>query len=123
MPKLPCPYGARCKDGPQGRVWETIDIDFAEAKLLLDDHQKSHQHTASSANSTALKAEKILRPQIKIKDSQIEEDAWEYFMHQWSTYNLSTNLMMTKKSKFFHPKRTHCLKKLKTLLRPATPTH
>ena len=86
MPKLPCPYGARCKDGPQGAIWETIDIDFAEAKLLLDDHQKSHQFTVSPANNTALKAEKIQRPQIKIKDSQIKKDAWEYFLHQWSTY-------------------------------------
>ena len=93
MPKLPCPYGARCKDGPQGAIWETIDIDFAEAKLLLDDHQKSHQFTVSPANNTALKAEKIQRPQIKIKDSQIEEDAWEYFLHQWSTYKSSTNLV------------------------------
>ena len=93
MPKLPCPYGARCKDGPQGAIWETIDIDFVEAKLLLDDHQKSHQFTVSPANNTALKAEKIQRPQIKIKDSQIEEDAWEYFLHQWSTYKSSTNLV------------------------------
>ena len=53
----------------------------------------SSQFTVSPANNSALKAEKIQRPQIKIKDSQIEEDALEYFLHQWSTYKSSTNLV------------------------------
>ena len=67
MPKLPCPYGARCEDGPQGAIWETIVIDFAEAKSLLDDHQKSHQFTVSPANNTALKQKRFIDHKSKQK--------------------------------------------------------
>ena len=57
MPALPCPFGARCKDGPDGGVWVTIDIPFAEAKMLLDDHVKICHSNSENSN---MNGEKII---------------------------------------------------------------
>ena len=93
MPSLPCPFGSTCTKGLDGGIWTTIDIAFAEAKLLLDDHVKVHEQIVQEVSgSNSLKAERIARPQIKVKDSQIDEDTWEYFVHQWTTYKISTNI-------------------------------
>ena len=85
MPKLPCPYGSACNNGEDGGTWKTVDIDFADAKLLLDDHVRMlhEQRAQEGTESNSLKAERIARPQIKDKDSQIDEDTWEYFVHQY----------------------------------------
>ena len=94
MPKLPCPYGSACNNGEDGGTWKTVDIDFADAKLLLDDHVRMlhEQRAQEGTESNSLKAERIARPQIKVKNSQIDEDTWEYFVHQWTTYKISTNI-------------------------------
>ena len=71
-----------------------MDIDFADAKLLHDDHVKMlhEQRAQEGTENSSLKAERIARPQIKVKDSQIDEDTWECFVHQWTTYKISTNI-------------------------------
>ena len=38
MPSLPCPLGTRCKDGVDGRTWESVDVDFDQARKLVEDH-------------------------------------------------------------------------------------
>ena len=44
MPSLPCPLGTRCKDGVDGMTWESVDVDFDQARKLVTDHvNASHQ--------------------------------------------------------------------------------
>ena len=94
MPSLPCPFGSSCTSGEDGGTWTTVDLTFADAKLLLDDHIRMihGQRTQEDAGNSSLKAERIARPQLRVKDSQIDEDTWEYFTHQWKTYKISTGI-------------------------------
>ena len=77
MPVLPCPMGARCTDGEDGATWKSVDIAFEQAQVLVADHVKfAHQNVAAGAAPAQLKAEKLTRPNIKVKDSQIDEEAF-----------------------------------------------
>ena len=101
MPALPCPLGADCNKGPDGGTWFTVDIQFQEAKVLLDDHVKvAHHQEAAAGDAPAaqqLRPEKLSRPQLKVKDGQVDEETWEYFKHQWQTYKTSANLTVSAK--------------------------
>ena len=59
-----CPLGTECNKGPDRGVWETDDIDFNDAKELLEGHVKfSHWQVATGmAHAAQLKAEKLNRP-------------------------------------------------------------
>ena len=37
-------------------------------------------------------AETLTRPHIKLNDSQIDEEEWEFFLHKWATYKTQANL-------------------------------
>ena len=98
MPVLPCPLGARCTDGEDGAIWKSVDIAFEQAQALVADHVRfAHQNVAAGAAPAQLKAEKLTRPSIKIKDSQIDEEAFEFFLHQWTTYKAQANLTVNSK--------------------------
>ena len=98
MPALPCPLGTRCTDGPDGGVWFTVDVPFEDARKLLEDHIKySHQAAAAGAAPAQLKAEKLSRPHLKIKDGVIDEETWEFFEHQWNTYKTQASLTVATK--------------------------
>ena len=72
MPILPCPMGT---DGEDGATWKSVDIAFEQAQVA--DHVKfAHQNVAAGAAPAQLKAEKLTRPNIKVKDSQIDEEAF-----------------------------------------------
>ena len=95
MPALPCPLGANCNAGPDNTMWFTLDITFREAKMLLDDHVRvTHNQEVPAGNNPAQqpRPEKLSRPQLKLRDGQINEETWEYFKHQWQTYKTSANL-------------------------------
>ena len=78
MPILPCPLGVRCTDGAGGVTWTTVDVEGGLARDLLTDHVKfAHQAEAAGAAPATLKAEKLVRPNLKVKDGQIEEENWE----------------------------------------------
>ena len=99
MPKLPCPLGADCNKGTAGAVWETVDVAMEEAKGLLTDHIKyAHQVAAAGAVPATLKAEKLVRPSINVKEGVIDEEDWEYFLHRWTTYKNQANLTVATKS-------------------------
>ena len=87
MSEQPCPLGSCCTDGPRNRIWFTVNIEFADTKTLLDNHVKvSHQGTGNSLALTQLKAKKIKRPHLKVKDGQIDKEAWEFILQHWATY-------------------------------------
>ena len=95
MPALPCPLGANCNAGPGNTMWSTVDIAFRDAKMLLDDHVRViHKQEVPAGNNPAQQhpLEKLSRPQLKLRDRQINEETWEYFKHQWQTYKTSVNL-------------------------------
>ena len=93
MPVLPCPLGADCTKGENDTTWKTVDIAFDQAQALVADHIKyAHQAAAAGAAPAQLKAEKLVRPSLKVKDSLIDEEAYEFFLHQWSTYKTQANL-------------------------------
>ena len=77
MPALPCPLGANCDAGPDNTMWFTVDIPFREPKLLLDDHVRithNQEVTAGDGPAQQLHPEKLSRPQLKLKDGQIDEE-------------------------------------------------
>merc|ERR1711895_155487 len=81
-------------------MWFTVNIPFREAKVLLDDHVRiAHNQEVSAGDGPAqqLRPEKLSRPQLKLKDGQIDEETWEYFKHQWQTYKTSANLTVSAK--------------------------
>ena len=96
MPALPCPLGNGCKSGPDETTWVTVDVALEDAKWLLTEHIKvAHQVKVEAAGGDApatLKAEKLIRPNVKIRDGVIEDEDWEYFIHKWDTYKAQANL-------------------------------
>ena len=65
-----------------------------------------------------LAAEKLIRPKVQVRDGVIEEEAWEYFVHRWTTYKSplssklsvgNTSLQNTKKYKVLSPNVLGCL--------------
>ena len=102
MPALPCPLGNGCKSGPGEATWATVDVALEDAKWLLKEHLKNaHQVKDEAAGGDApatLKAEKLVRPSIRIRDGVIEDEAWEYFTHKWNSYKAQANLTVATKS-------------------------
>ena len=99
MPQLPCPLGVRCKDGPGESVWKSMDLEFDNAQKLVEDHVKfAHQAVATEGGAAPMKAEKLVRPNLKVRDGVVNEEAWEYFCHKWSTYKAQANLTVATKS-------------------------
>ena len=99
---LPCPLGNGCKSGPQEATWTTVDVAMEVAERLLTEHVKvAHPIKEEAAGGEApatLKAEKLVRPNVKIRDGVIEDEAWEYFIHKWNTYKAQANLTVATKS-------------------------
>ena len=101
MLPLLCPLGADCDKGPDGTMWFTVDVEFREAKVLLEYiiRMAHNQEVTPTGDGPAqqLRPEKLSRPQLKLKDGQIDEETWEYFKHQWQTYKTSANLTVSAK--------------------------
>ena len=101
MPALPCPLGTGCDKGQDGAIWTTIDVPYeniAVAQKAVDDHVRYAHQGAAAAGAAPMKAEKLVRPNLKIKDGLVEEESWEYFNHQWTTYKAQANLTVATKS-------------------------
>ena len=45
-----------------------------------------------------MKAEKLVRPNLKLRDGLVEEEAYEYFLHRWTTFKAQANLTVATKS-------------------------
>ena len=97
MPVLPCPLGVDCNKGPGGGIWQTVDMDYAR-ELLTEHVRFAHQAAAAGPAPAALKAEKLVRPGLKVKDGIIDEEEWEFFKHRWNTYKNQANLTVAQKS-------------------------
>ena len=62
MPSLPCPLGTRCTDGVDGMTWESVDIDFDQARKLVADHVKAaHQASHVIVGQRIISAETLRR--------------------------------------------------------------
>ena len=72
--KLPCPIG--------GCDYQTIELDYAQAKEYLDIHVKYIRNAAASGESSK-KPEKFPRPEI-ILDSSSED--WSEFKVTWGQW-------------------------------------
>ena len=86
MPSLSCPLGNTCKHGPEEAIWKTDNVALDTAKELLNDHVKFAHQAAVACAPNAMKAEKLVRPKVHVKDGLIDEEAWEYFCLKWTTY-------------------------------------
>ena len=99
MPALPCPLGTGCDKGPDGAIWKTIDVPFEDAQKLVEVHVKfAHQAVAANAGAAIMKAEKLVRPTLKLRDDLVDEETYEYFLHRWTTYKAQANLTLNTKS-------------------------
>ena len=98
MPSLSCPLGNTCKHGPEEAIWKTDNVALDTAKELLNDHVKFAHQAAVAGAPNAMKAEKLVRPKVHVKDGLIDEEAWEYFCHKWTTYKTQASLTVVTKS-------------------------
>ena len=100
MPRLTCPLGTDCNKGEDVTTWSTLDLEFDQAKALLDMHL-AHAHPSAMgpppSSSQQPKAEKLSKPHLRVKDGLISEESWEYFNHQWSAYKKQANLQANSK--------------------------
>ena len=114
---MSCPLGAECNKGPAGAIWKTDDVAAELIAIALETHVKyAHQNVAAAPATLA--AEKLIRPKVQVRDGVIEEEAWEYFVHRWTTYKSplssklsvgDTSLQITKKYKVLSPNVLGCL--------------
>ena len=65
---------------------------------LLNDHVRFAHQAAVAGAPNAMKAEKLVRPKVHVRDGQIDEEAWEYFCHKWTTYKTQASLTVATKS-------------------------
>ena len=98
MPNLPCSLGSGCNKGQNGNIWRSEDLPFQQAQELVRDHvQVAHHHLMVGPTPAQLKVEKLPRTSLKVKDNLVEEEAYEFFMHQWETYKAQANLTVNSK--------------------------
>ena len=84
---MSCPLGAECNKGPSGAIWKTDDVAAELIAIALETNVKyAHQNVAASPAPATLAAEKLIRPKVQVRDGVIKEEAWEYFVHCWTTY-------------------------------------
>ena len=73
MPVVSCPLGTDCNKGTDGAIWKTENVNNDLVKELLETHVKyAHQGAAAGAGAATLKAEKLVRPTLQIRDGVIE---------------------------------------------------
>ena len=98
MPVVSCPLGTDCNKGTDGGIWKTDNLTNELVKIQIEAHVKyAHQAAAAGAAAATLKAEKLVRPTLQIRDGVIEGEAWEYFEHRWATYKAQANLTVATK--------------------------
>ena len=98
MPIVSCPLGAVCDKGTDGGIWKTDNVTNELVKISIEAHVKyAHQAAAAGAAAATLKAEKLVRPTLQVRDGVIEGEAWEYFVHRWGTYKAQANLTVATK--------------------------
>ena len=79
--KLKCTIGDTCQ-------YETQELEFAQANILLEGHLK-HAHPVAGRGNNDSKPEKFPRPELKL-DSSAEE--WSEFKVTWEQYKAEYNL-------------------------------
>ena len=89
---LTCPLGAACGKGAEGAAYKTEELEFDQSKALLDMHMTHAHQGAATQPSSQPRTEKLTRPQLKVKDGLVTEEAWEYFNHQWSVHKRQANI-------------------------------
>ena len=90
--------GTRCDEGKGGEVWFTMELPYEQAKDEKEDHVKyARKRPNAEPRPLQLKAEKLSRPSLRTKDSQVEEEVYELFIHQWEMYKAQANLVTNSK--------------------------
>ena len=90
--------GAGCDKGKGGGVWFTEDLPYEQAKDEKVDHIRfAHHPLAVEPQPAQLKAKKLSRPSLRVMGSQVEEEAYEFFIHQWEMYKAQANLVTNSK--------------------------
>ena len=75
---LECALGNDCTKGADGGIWKTPSVNQDLAMQLVEQHVKfAHQNVAAVPGAATLRAEKLVRPTVKVHDGVIEEEDWE----------------------------------------------
>ena len=85
--RLPCPYTS-C-------TFSTVESELAEGLEMLKMHERAvHALPTLSPAPIAqqVKPEKVLRPQLQVKDGYVTEETFEYFVHSWNEYKEMANV-------------------------------
>ena len=98
MPLLPSSIGGRCNEGENGDIWRSENLPFKQAQVLVRDHIRYARHHLTAGLALAqLKAKKLSRPSLSVKDNPVEEETYKFFLHQWETYKAQANLTTNSK--------------------------
>ena len=84
--RLPCPYTS-C-------TYSTVESELAEGLEMLKMHERTVHAppTHPPASIIQVKPEKVLRPQLQVKDGYVPEESFEYFVHSWNEYKELANV-------------------------------
>ena len=66
---------------------ENVALSLVQQHLLYN-----HQQPQAPAPPAQPRAEKIEKPKLALKDGQLEETAWDFFLHEWTVYKVQTNV-------------------------------
>ena len=80
-----------CTQGTSGSAWQSEDTEGAVALELLklhreDAHPRPEGQAAAAVPVGASRLAKLVKPSLALKDGQIEEEGWEYFIHRFASY-------------------------------------
>jgi hypothetical protein len=79
-----------CGHGEDDEPWKTEDVEAAVAVQLLQIHRQDAHNTVGQAGGVPAAATsrlaKLVKPTLPLKDGQIEEEGWEYFLHRYESY-------------------------------------
>ena len=83
--KLPCP------DTSCG--YTTVEVEVADGMKLLEMHERvAHRAPVPPPANQQVKSEKVMRPQLVMKDCYVTEVAFSYFVHSWKEYKQLANV-------------------------------
>ena len=77
--KMPCP-DTTCD-------YITVEMEVVDRMKLMEMHERvAHRAPVPTLANQQVKSEKVMRPQLVMKDGYVTEEAFSYFVHSWKEY-------------------------------------
>ena len=74
----------------------TLELGFEQLEKMLHTHLVVVHDKVPVVNrapaAATVKTEKILRPRLTLKNSQVEEESFQFFEHRWAEYKVTARI-------------------------------